>query len=395
MKTGIGRAVAYSLCYNSCMSNTTTSTSITPEQLPLKTSLFYTSGASDKEYHAQLLAEGSGYVVHFQYGRRGGTLTEGTKTKAPVAFEKAVKVFESLLAEKIQKGYTQDTTGAIFGGSTQGTQEFTGILPQLLNPITADDAEHYIQSSDWIAEEKYDGVRRIMDCTDTDAQPGSINRKGLRVGMPIETATALAPLGQHAPYQLDGELVGSVFYVFDVLQWDGRDCRSDDAETRSQRLNDVQAAVGTSTLVITAPVARTVDEKRALVAELQGRRAEGIVFKKQGGTYIPGRPASGGDQVKWKFVKTATFVVLAHKDDKRSVQMGLVDATRNLGFVTIPVNYNVPAVGALIEVEYLYAYPNGALAQPVYRGERDDLDKAACVEAQLIFKADGANDEEN
>ena len=157
----------------------------------------------------------------------------------------------------------------------------------------------------------------------------------------------------------------------------------------------MQAAVGTSTLVIPAPVARTVDEKRALVAELQGRRAEGIVFKKQGGTYIPGRPASGGDQVKWKFVKTATFVVLAHKADKRSVQMGLVDATRNLGFVTIPVNYNVPAVGALIEVEYLYAYPNGALAQPVYRGERDDLDKTACVEAQLIFKADGANDEEN
>ena len=72
-----------------------------------------------------------------------------------------------------------------------------------------------------------------------------------------------------------------------------------------------------------------------------------------------------------------------------------MDATRNLGFVTIPVNYNVPAVGALIEVEYLYAYPNGALAQPVYRGERDDLDKTACVEAQLIFKADGANDEEN
>ena len=373
---------------------TNTTSTITPEQLPLKASLFYTSGASDKEYHAQLLAEGNGYVVLFQYGRRGGTLTEGTKTKAPVVFEKAVKIFESLLADKMQKGYTEDTTGSIFGGSTQGSQEFTGILPQLLNPITADDAEGYIQSDAWIAEEKYDGVRRIMDCAGTDAQPGSINRKGLRVGMPIETADALASLSSHAPYQLDGELVGSTFYVFDVLQWDGLDRRSDNADKRSQLLNDVQKAVGQSTLVVTAKVARTTDEKRALVAELQARRAEGVVFKKYGGAYVPGRPASGGDQVKWKFVKTATFVVLAHKKDKRSVQVGLVDVTRNLGFVTIPVNYDVPEVGALVEVEYLYAYLNGALAQPVYRGERDDIDNAACVEAQLVFKADGANDEE-
>lgn len=368
-------------------------TTITPEQIPVKTSLFYTSGASDKEYHAQLLADGSGYVVNFQYGRRGGTLTEGTKTKAPVAFDKAVKVFEAVLAEKRQKGYTDDTTGAVFAGSTQGTQEFTGILPQLLNPINEEKANELIASGDWFAEEKYDGVRRIMDCADAQSMPSSINRKGLRVGMPLETCNALGLLQSHAPYQLDGELVGTTFYVFDVLQWDGLECRDHDATTRANLLVQVKAAIGTTSSVVIAPVARTSNEKKALVDTVQARRGEGVVFKKVSSKYVPGRPASYGDQLKWKFVKTATFVVLAQKGDKRSVELGLVDANRSLGFVTIPANYTIPAVGALVEVEYLYAYPQGALAQPVYRGERDDLDKTACVEAQLVFKADGGDDD--
>ena len=41
---------------------------------------------------------------------------------------------------------------------------------------------------------------------------------------------------------------------------------------------------------------------------------------------------------------------------------------------TIPANFPIPPVGALVEVRYLYCFPNGgSLFQPVYLGVRDDL----------------------
>ena len=69
-------------------------------------SLFYTHGSSDKEYHAQIVERGDGYVVDFQYGRRGGPLQTGSKTPSPVALDKATAIFDKLVKEKTSKGYT-------------------------------------------------------------------------------------------------------------------------------------------------------------------------------------------------------------------------------------------------------------------------------------------------
>jgi predicted DNA-binding WGR domain protein len=73
--------------------------------VPRKVDLFFQEGTSDKEYHIQLNPEGSGYVVNFQFGRRGGPLNEGTKTPKPVSLDEADKIYEKLLKEKTKKGY--------------------------------------------------------------------------------------------------------------------------------------------------------------------------------------------------------------------------------------------------------------------------------------------------
>jgi bifunctional non-homologous end joining protein LigD len=62
----------------------------------------------------------------------------------------------------------------------------------------------------------------------------------------------------------------------------------------------------------------------------------------------------------------------------------------DVGNVTIPPNKEVPAVGALVKVRYLYAFKGGSLYQPVYIGERDDIAKSACTLSQLKFKAEAA-----
>lgn len=114
--------------------------------------------------------------------------------------------------------------------------------------------------------------------------------------------------------------------------------------------------------------------------------AEGVVFKRLSAPYKPGRPNSGGDQFKYKFVETASVVVTAI-NACRSVGIGVWqdEELRPAGNVTIPPDA-VPAVGSIVEVRYLYAMPgSGALYQPVYRGERDDITSAECTRSQLKF----------
>ena len=66
----------------------------------------------------------------------------------------------------------------------------------------------------------------------------------------------------------------------------------------------------------------------------------------------------------------------------------------SLGSVTIPANYDIPPVGALVEVEYLYVVRN--LVQPVYRGVRTDQMLASCTIRQLKYRADiGEDDAQN
>ena len=56
-------------------------------------SLYFQQGSSDKEYHIQMEEEGGGYVVNFQYGRKGRALKSGTKTSQPVSLEQAEKTW--------------------------------------------------------------------------------------------------------------------------------------------------------------------------------------------------------------------------------------------------------------------------------------------------------------
>ena len=110
------------------------------------------------------------------------------------------------------------------------------------------------------------------------------------------------------------------------------------------------------------------------------RGEEGIVLRHPNGVYQPGRPNSGGPCLKHKFVERATVEVLEHKQDKRSVLVGVSDPDDTtviipMGYVSIPANHAVPPCGYMVEVEYLYAYPDGgALFQPQYKGVRDDKD---------------------
>ena len=123
--------------------------------------LYYCKGSSDKVYSAVIEPSGPGYVVTFAYGRRGSTLTAGTKTEMPVGFDEAKKIYDKLVKEKMGKGYTPGESGTPYQ-RTEKADRATGILPQLLNPIDESEAQRLIVDPLWLTQEKFDGKRILI-----------------------------------------------------------------------------------------------------------------------------------------------------------------------------------------------------------------------------------------
>lgn len=344
-------------------------------------SLYYREGSSDKVYHATIEQVAGGYVVNTAWGRRGSTLSTGTKTQSPVPLEKAQKVFEKVVGEKTAKGYTPQEGGAAFSG-TENAGRVSSLQPQLLNAIDPGAVESCLLSPEWCAQEKHDGERRMV--TNTSGEVQGVNRKGLFVPLPESLAAALAqalPPGT----EIDGEQVGEKLIVFDIFKVDGEDLR---ALPYSERLRRLSAHVTRSETVIVVSTAYSEDGKRGLLARVKSAKGEGIVFKRLDAPFSAGRPASGGTQQKLRFEETAQVIVASH-NEKRSVRMAITEpdgSKSEVGNVTIPADKAVPPVGSIIEVRYLYAFPGGALFQPVFLAVRSDLDENDCTRAQLKLK---------
>jgi bifunctional non-homologous end joining protein LigD len=343
--------------------------------------LYFRQGPSDKVYTAAIEPSGGGFVVTFAFGRRGSTLQMGVKTAAPVPFEKAKQIFDKLVGEKAAKGYTPGENGTPYQ-HTKKADRATGIVPQLLNPIEDCKVQTYIASADWWAQEKFDG-RRVLIRRDGDTVIG-INRQGLTINLPEPIFAQGRTLGDQR-WLIDGEAVGDVLFAFDLLESAGADLR---AQPYRRRLAALAKIVGTAPAPIrTVETATTTAEKTAMLDLLKDRNAEGIVFKRHTQTSTPGRSASGGDWLKFKFHATASCIVASVNGEKRSVALELLDTRRvGVGNVTIPPNATIPEPGTVVEVHYLYAYPAGSLYQPVYLGVREDLTHDDCRLDQLKLK---------
>jgi bifunctional non-homologous end joining protein LigD len=234
----------------------------------------------------------------------------------------------------------------------------------------------HLHNPDWFMQEKMDGVRQIVECRAGTVTAG--NRNGLTVA--VSAAIAEAVLALDPDCVLDGEAIGDVYWPFDLLSFDGNDITHRSATYRLQLLIAMLKA-RPSKAIGRVRTAFSEREKQALLNTIRAERGEGVVFKNAHAGYSPGRPASGGDALKHKFKASATCAVLSHNPGKRSILLGVRDVSASvscqspfveIGNVTIPANHPLPPPGSVAEIEYLYAFPGGALFQPVYKGPRPD-----------------------
>ena len=354
-----------------------------------RVTLYYREGASDKVYQASIEPQGESFVVNFAFGRRGSTLQTGTKTSEPVDYELAKRIYDKLVREKRAKGYSEGPDGTPYQHTDQ-EERVSGILPQLLNSIDENDAQRLIQNPDWALQEKFDG-RRVLVRKHGAAIHG-INRKGLLIGLPETVFQAVRNIA--GDFILDGECVGDVLYAFDLLEWDGEeDFRVYPYQRRWEALSRLLNQPDLKSIRFVETAIDPADKER-LFRHLQAEKREGVVFKRLDAPYTPGRPNSGGTQLKHKFYATCSAVV-SKVNDKRSVELRLLNGQGwiPVGNVTIPPNSNVPTVGDVVELRYLYAFQeSNALYQPVYLGPRQDVAPQECVLTQLKYKGTGEED---
>ncbi|ORE47636.1 hypothetical protein BKN49_05410 [Pseudomonas aeruginosa] len=358
----------------------------------LKAHFTCTEGGSNKEYEIHLIAEGDGYVLHTYHGARGKSLKLTVKTKAPVSYEVAKKAYDRAYKERLAKHYKPSDADSDMSAPAGRELVATSMMPQLLNPIEECDVDQYLESPDWIAQEKHDGDRRGFELASGSVI--SANRKGFSVAYPQSVPDAiLRGCTQYLPLTVDGELIGTDYVIFDVRVYQGVNVEHMPLIERIGLLDrlDTGLVLEGITNVRVVRTAVTTEAKRTLLARMKEQRREGVVFKRVDAPYVPGKPNSGGTQLKFPFRKNATGIVISHHATKASVGIGMLDEQGNVipvGNCTIPPNKSTPPVGGLVDIQYLYAYQGGSLFQPVYLRERDDVSREECTLSRLHFKAE-------
>lgn len=363
--------------------------------------LFFQEGSSDKVYNATILDEGDGkYSVEVEWGRRGAKLSRGRKAnKVPLAA--AEKAYAKLVREKTSKGYEELTEvvqpqavappeGQGSGSRAHGVREKIGQAAQLLNPIEVEDLQGLLTDDRVIAQQKLDGNRVLVHVGETLR---ATNRAGqlTTIHASIFAALGSVPAGT----VIDGELVpgddGPVYWLFDVLQIAGEDLRALGYLERWQRLDaEIEPTIDHPIRILDYAHGHTA--KKDLYDRLLAANAEGIVFKHGDAQYQPGRPPSGGKQLKHKFVKSADVVILENAGNAYSMAVYDGEELRQIGKVFAGTTNESRAElddrlaageRPVAEVRYLYATDDEQLYQPVFIRLREDKQPMECLRSQL------------
>src|SRR5271166_618521 len=357
--------------------------------ITLPTSSFYfKEGSSDKEYHLAILGDDTkGFQVQYRHGRKGGSMTVKFKNPVPIGFDAAKLLYDDMVKERFKKGYTQDASGTPYVGTeNQGTD--AGVRPMLLGEITEEEVQKYLDNDDWLMQEKKNGVRKMIRKVRKVLE--GINKKGLITPLPETTANAIRNICQEADVLFDGELVGEVYWIFDLLS---AGVHSYADKSLTLRLEGIQEWFGPWGLGIDGQCARLVptavgkSSKKALFKLLKAENAEGVVFKRRNTAYKAGR---SDDNVKFKWYATATVRVRC-LNEKNSFQMEMMSKGNWVGVgdcTFYPTKY-VPKPGDFVEVRYMYALKGGSLyGPPVILEHRTDADDGDCGMSQIKYKPD-------
>ena len=149
--------------------------------------LFSTHNGADKQYEVKLTEQADGLWTVFAYnGRRGGTMTPQDKTKTPLPYQAAKKIYDATVRSKLNNHYHVGGAEATAYASITDALELTGISLHLPCPADESKVDSFINDSAYIGQQKFNGERRAAVVTEGSAY-GS-NKKGCKVELPLAIA---------------------------------------------------------------------------------------------------------------------------------------------------------------------------------------------------------------
>lgn len=272
--------------------------------------------------------------------------------------------------------------------------------PMLAKQANVTDLGPYLTDSGWWMQQKLDGHRVMLVGGGPDAPPSTLTRNGTPYtrGLPAALRDVRLP-GRPGQWVLDGELVGDVFYAFDVPIT--RDTNMNyQLIDRYPELVSAVRWIGHKNVRL-VPMARFQEDKVRLAETALREGYEGLVLKRRHSQYVNGGRTD--DWLKVKFVATVDCVVLGVRDDgKDSVRLGLHGPSSG-AFGTGVKSRDVKlhdvgrasligkekngtiAVGDVIEVRYLYVGAGNRLYQPTILKKRTDKKPEECTTGQLRY----------
>lgn len=357
----------------------------------LSTSLYFRDGRSDKVYHVTLESCDNSYTVNCAWGRRGASLQ--TTSFGTITLGRAKEIYSNKVKEKRDKGYQLSPSS---NNSIPVVNTSNPLLPlcNLLNPVDADTVDSLMRDEQWVMQEKMDGVRLLIHKEGENI--AGYSRTGRQVAVPNNIVEALRLTIMNDTFIIDGELVGDVYYAFDLLETD-QSWRNTSYLSRWKHLAAILSSQSYPCVVCLNYIVKA-QEKFNEFHTIKKCGGEGVVFKHINAHYEVGRPASGGDYLKFKFYKTCSAIVTTI-NEKRSVGLSCYACPGilvSVGNCTIPPNHPVPELESVVEVRYLYArLPSHALFQPTYLGVRLDVGTWECGLSQLKYKVGEGEQEDD
>ena len=232
-------------------------------------------------------------------------------------------------------------------------------------PVALADALCWPESTDWLYELKADGCRALLSA-------GQLQGRAMRYRLPGELPAALAGCA------LDGELVGNVYFAFDVIEADGEDLRRLPLRERRAALLALQPLFPDWLQLI--PTARPGQAGDEYLAEVLSRGCEGICAKQLSAPY-------GFGWFKAKGVQTHDVVVTAQATATRIVSIGqysddgqLVDCGKVAVF-SLPTLESL-RTGGVLEIIAQGRTVKGKFREPRFLKVRTDKPAAECVTPQ-------------
>lgn len=253
------------------------------------------------------------------------------------------------------------------------------IAPMLCHDLSPDDPwlQELLDDDDWIAEQKYDGNRVLVEISEEEgawwySRSGRLfdwkRHEGWRsVHLHCEMIAQSMSPGSRLVFDAEALATGQIV-VFDLIEAN--------LLVRSEHPLSLRVKMAETVIVSLGEWAigpRRVTgsaEKRRLLEEAAVVGHEGIVLKYLGSKYVGKRSRHW---IKVKITATADLIV-AKREPTSCTLMGVKNGKlTEFGRCGVPPKFSdVIDNGTFVEVKYLYVSKHGRLVQPRIIGVRDD-----------------------